>query len=603
VTGRNRGHGTYRDDAGRSAALGATVLAAAALLAPLWPLVLATLTALAVAWLTGLHPARLLRAAAWSAPVTAVYLAAAVLQDRTWRARALQPVTDWHHAGILLIHARPVPALLLTAPMAIPAGLAAAAAIWAWVSHAYTHGLIGTTGLAPTVFARRQWRRAARTARRAARAPGLVPLTTRRGVPVGPVIRVTGRRWTRLLIIPLAEFTRHIVIVGASGSGKTTLMIRLWAGWLAAARHAAAQGAAPPPLLCALDCKGGPDARVKAAQAAAALRAAGARSVGIWPDQAALSMWTLPPRDLAVLLHQLIEHGDGNARYYADMSQAVIFMAVHAPPGPPRTAARFLDRLDPAWLEAAYAEANPAILAAIRAARPHIADIRLRYQTLLSRLGPALDSPGQLTAHDAWYFILEGTSEPSVAEAQAMAITELVARGATDPARPPRQILLAADDYSAVSRRVPLSNLYERGRSLGLGVMVSAQSWHGLGADDDERYRITATADGGIFLLRTPHPEPLVSLAGTRRILETARKLLGPNTGDEGTSRIQHTWTVDPDLIRQLATGQACHIQHGTAAYTHITPASPAPATPARPPRPAPAPAITPPGQQHQENP
>ncbi len=115
--------------------------------------------------------------------------------------------------------------------------------------------------------------------------------------------------------------------------------------------------------------------------------------------------------------------------------------------------------------------------------------------------------------------------------------------------------------------------------------MVSAQSWHGLGDSDDERYRIAATADGGIFLLRTPHPEPLVALAGTRRILESARKLLGPTTGDEGTSRVQHTWTADPDLIRQLATGQACHIQHGTAAYTHITPARAAPA--------APVPAIT----------
>jgi hypothetical protein len=93
-------------------------------------------------------------------------------------------------------------------------------------------------------------------------------------------------------------------------------------------------------------------------------------------------MWTLPPRDLAVLLHQLIEHGEGNARYYADMSQAVVFMATLAPPGPPRSAAQFLDRLDAGWLDAAYAAHNPAMLSAIRAARPHIADIRLRYTTL-----------------------------------------------------------------------------------------------------------------------------------------------------------------------------------------------------------------------------
>jgi hypothetical protein len=119
----------------------------------------------------------------------------------------------------------------------------------------------------------------------------------------------------------------------------------------------------------------------------------------------------------------------------------------------------------------------------------------------------ALDGPGDLTNADAWYLILEGTREPSVAEAQAMAVTELVAHAASTTARP-RDILLAGDDYSAVSRRVPLSSLYERGRSLGLGVQVSAQSWHGLGADDAERYRIAATADGGIWLLRTPTPSP-----------------------------------------------------------------------------------------------
>jgi hypothetical protein len=82
------------------------------------------------------------------------------------------------------------------------------------------------------------------------------------------------------------------------------------------------------------------------------------------------------------------------------------------------------------------------------------------------------------------------------------------AHTATSPFRERRAILLAADDYSAVSRRVPISNLYERGRSLGLGVQVSAQSWQGLGRDDDERYRIAATADGGIWLMHNPYPSP-----------------------------------------------------------------------------------------------
>ncbi len=119
--------------------------------------------------------------------------------------------------------------------------------------------------------------------------------------------------------------------------------------------------------------------------------------------------------------------------------------------------------------------------ARVRAAARHIADIQLRYTTLLGRLGPSFDGPGTLADADAWYFILEGTREPSVAEAQALAITELAARAATSPDGPRRAIVLAADDYTAVSRRVPLSNLYERGRSLGIGVQVSRADLAGPG--------------------------------------------------------------------------------------------------------------------------
>ena len=102
-----------------------------------------------------------------------------------------------------------------------------------------------------------------------------------------------------------------------------------------------------------------------------------------------------------------------------------------------------------------------------------------------------------------------------------------------------------------MSGRVPLWQLYERGRSLGIGVQVSAQSWQGLGASEDERYRIAATADGGIWLLRTPYPQPVCELAGTRRIIETATKVIGGMWGDEGSSRVQHAWTVNPQIARR----------------------------------------------------
>jgi hypothetical protein len=270
-----------------------------------------------------------------------------------------------------------------------------------------------------------------------------------------------------------------------------------------------------------------------------------------------------------VTLFQLIESGTGSAAYYADVTQAVITFAVTAPPGPPANAAEFLARLDPGWLQTAYA-GDPSQLAAVTAARRNLADVSLRYRTLLERLGPALDGPGTLTGADAWYFILEGTREQSVAEAQALALTELVAHAATSPGGEPRAILLACDDYSAVSGRVPLFQLYERGRSLGVGVQVSAQSWQGLGRDDDERRRICATADGGIWLMRTPYPQPVCELAGTRRIIETATKVIGGVWGDEGSSRIQHAWTADPGIARRLAVGQAGYIRSGGCTWVQV---------------------------------
>jgi len=428
-----------------------------------------TLVAAVGAWLRGWPPARLWQTAAWSLPITAVYLTLRALRARTWHAFALAPVRDWQRAWHLADTGHVLAAFVLTAPVAIPAGLAAAAALWARRIYAIETGLSGRTATAPVVFDARQWNRQARAARGRVTAPGTFPLAGRDGrIVMGATIRAVGHRWRPVTAIPYTAMGRHQVVIGSSGSGKTNLMMRTWAGWYAAARRASLARAAPRPLLVVLDCKGGPDSRVKAARTRRLLHAAGAGRVAVWPDEATVSIWTLPPADLAVMLFQLIETGDGPAAYYADLTQAVLTLAVSAPPGTPAGAAAFLARLEPGWLETAYAR-DASRLAAVAIARRHLGDIALRYRTLLERLGPGLDGPGTLADADAWYFVLEGTREQSVAEAQAMALTELIAYAATSRGAEPRAILLACDDYSAVSGRVPLWQLYERGRSLGWG--------------------------------------------------------------------------------------------------------------------------------------
>ena len=131
-----------------------------------------------------------------------------------------------------------------------------------------------------------------------------------------------------------------MVIVGATGSGKTNLMIRLWAGWFTATLAAARAGRGDRPLLVVLDCKGGRDARLKAERTRRLLYGAGARRVAIWPDEARLCLWDLPPDELAVLLYQMIDTGTGAAAYYADMLQAVITLAITRPLRPAAEHAR-----------------------------------------------------------------------------------------------------------------------------------------------------------------------------------------------------------------------------------------------------------------------
>ncbi|HZC42246.1 MAG TPA: hypothetical protein VE343_16325, partial [Streptosporangiaceae bacterium] len=546
----------------------AVVLAVAAAAAPVS---LVAVVSVLLAWRQGWPPARLYRAALWCLPMLAVWLAAIAVGTGSWLPVAAAPyrawLAMWHEAAV----GRLALAAVTAAPPAIPLGLAAGGLAWARRIFAMETGTGGRSPASPAAFERRQWRHAERAARARIAAPGAVPLLTRDGsIAAGAVIRAAGHPPATVAAIPYQRLRSHQVVIGTTGTGKTTLLLRLWAGFLARGLELHAAGAGGRPLLVVLDCKGGPDSRRVADRARRVLRDAGARATMIWPDEAALSLWALPPQQLITTLADMVEQGTGAAAYYADVLEAIVAMAVGAPGGPPGSASEFLARLDLDWLAAAYA-GDPAGDAArlLRPAAAHVTDVALRYRTLLRRLGGGLDGPGGFGDADAWYCILEGTAEPAVAEAQARALADMLASYAVEGGG--REILLAVDEFSAVSRRLPIWQLYERARSLGLAVQVSAQSWQGLAATEDERYRVAAAAEGGIWLLRTPHPEPVTGLAGSRRRVDTSRRVLGaPRWGHRGSSRVRPEPVADPDRIRVLGTGQAGYLYRGGVTYVQV---------------------------------
>ena len=75
----------------RRAVKAAGWLLLAALAVAAWPLTLVTAAGYAAGWLRGWPAARLRRAAAASLPMTAVWLAAAALEQRTWPADRAGP--------------------------------------------------------------------------------------------------------------------------------------------------------------------------------------------------------------------------------------------------------------------------------------------------------------------------------------------------------------------------------------------------------------------------------------------------------------------------------------------------------------------------------
>ena len=487
-----------------------------------------------------------------------------------WFRLVAAPFRAWAGMWQLVGHGQAGGAVVAVAPLAVPLGIAVGGVAWAYRLFRMRSGAGGLTPAAPAAFDQRQWRHQVRSARALIAAPGSLPLLSGDGqVAAGATIRSVRHRAGPAALIPYERLRSHQVVIGSTGTGKTTLLLRLWAGFMAAGLRRHAAGTGRPPLLVVLDCKGGASSRKVADRTRRVLRDAGARSTAIWPDETPLSLWTLPPDRLVTTLLDLIEHGTGGAAYYSDVMEALVSLAVCAPCGPPANSADFLSRLDADWLAMVYgASGDGAGVATARSSAKAFNDVKLRFAALWRRLGSGLDGCATYADADAWYCVLEGTAEVAVAEAQARALTDLLAFYALDGER---EILLCVDEFSAVSRRLPIWQLYERARSLGLAVQVSAQSWEGLAGSEDERNRVAATAEGGIWLLRTPRPDAVVAMAGTQSAVDTSRRFDGAGAwSDDGLSRTRLAPVLDGDIVRRLEVGQVAYVYRGGVTFLQI---------------------------------
>ena len=291
----------------------------------------------------------------------------------------------------------------------------------------------------PGAFDARQWRHQVRAAQALIAAPGSLPLLSRRGHAVaGATIRAAGpgagQHGAGLAALDSVRAAAlapggHRVDRDREDHAAAPAVGRVHGRRAAPVRRRPYhENEARRPLLVVLDCKGGASSRKVADRTRRVLRDAGARSTAIWPDEASLSLWTLPRKRLVTTLLDLIEHGTGGAAYYTDVMEALVALAVCAPCGPPANSADFLARLDADWLAAVYGVSGDGeAVTTIRSGKRAFEDVKLRFRALWRRFGAGLDGGSSFMDADAWYCVLEGTAEASVAEAQARALTDLLA--------------------------------------------------------------------------------------------------------------------------------------------------------------------------------
>jgi hypothetical protein len=385
-------------------------------------------------------------------------------------------------------------------------------------------------------------------------------------------------------IMPAPELAKHGVVIGASGSGKTVSLLRL--AYLAAVTYGY--------RVFFVDGKGDRDT---AAQFLAVMRQAGVKAA-MFPRQP-FGGWE---GDGNSILNRLMSILDFSEPYYENVTKALLTSVCINQGRPPRSSAELLHRLDALLAGSTDRDTKGVIL---------------RYRAFFGPLAGALDGGFSWEHTPAAYLLLDSLALKKEAAALGRYLIEDFAHYASRRKQPGRDLLIV-DEYSAISTGTDAANLIERVRSYNCAVVLSSQSYEGLG-EEREAERILSAANW-LLLHRTANPERLTSRAGTT-LEEKEQYQLGGMTHGAARASMEEEDQIHPDEARRLRTGEALLIAHGQYIRLQVTqppqpapaiqaqarawidqPTSPAPAiqAPQFPTRPTQAPASAPASNQYQ---
>ncbi len=388
---------------------------------------------------------------------------------------------------------------------------------------------------------KRMFKLGKRAAKKAPHAPDAIHQDIVLGVPImGDLFP-----WVKggYLTYPTHALGSHCVIIGGSGSGKTETLLRIAVQVAKVLKW----------KVIYIDAKGDYDTLDRFI---AAMTEAGIVDLTMFPAMAYDGF----RGDPAAILNRLMSIEEFTEPHYKNITKLMLDLAIKAPPSPPRTSQELLQRL------------HLDVLAKIYKDRPEMKDIAAlkereamgaytRYRAFFGAINGVLDGKWAFEDCQASYVLLDGLALREEASSLGRFLIEDFSHFIARRKPSEQRVLFIVDELSALTTGSGAANLFERIRSFGGSVLISSQSYAGLG---DHADRILDAAKS-LILHQSSDPERLVARAGTRRVVERSTQLNEEGPTGMGSYRNQHAFRVDPDAVRRLGIGEAFLISNGHA--------------------------------------
>jgi hypothetical protein len=500
----------------------------------------------------------------WEVALFGVYLTAIAVAINLYRGNGATAYHFWYlrHAVGALFHLDPVGFLLglwSTVALGLPVGVTVGGLLVPVVTY-----FAGGAEWHPLEVRRGELAEDRTRRKSAAMATNLVAQSKLPSPPIGVVLDGSAKEWITngFVCLPKRRANLGMVVVGAPGSGKTVTLQRMLMAQASMGRK-----------VVLVDLKGTDPDHPNAQIDAYRMFRPEAR-VMRWPEQP-LDMWRGSSTEL---VNRLMQVQDFTEPFYKHVTQTILRLALSPADAPCRRSEGFLARLDPDYLKRMHGGGprDSDLRTVIR--RPEILDgVRMRYSGFFAALDGQFD--GSVSFDDFDLLVLTIPSLAAKEDAAAYAKILLADFSHFCTVRKPRtghDVTLVIDEFSAVPSAAPLViDLAERVRDVGGQVIVSAQSFEGLGETEDERKRLVGACPGGLILHAQDDPEALLKAAGTVRKAEQSWQLESGGGSGMGSMRMGFRMAIDPDLVRQAGIGEAWIIARGRYVHMQVLPVPP----------------------------